>query len=751
VRRATRVVIAGALLSPALLLAVAWAAPEAAWTFAIAVNAVSLLVTATLTFTASRNGDPRLRRARRCFTWALLSSATGSTVAAIHVAIAGVLPVFSPGKLAPLFWVPLTLVGLWAVPSERHKEGGRLRAVLDGVVVTSAAASIFWVLLLRPVYDLSEYSTLAKAVLMGYPTCDFVLGLVAFVIAVHARGDLRRFLRMVAAGLLLVAVADAGNAARIAASQDGFAWTSVLAQVGLAILICAALASTTASAVEAQPGRVAARVDAALPHVPVVLAVVIGLQQSLSGRSLDAVSVALASVMVLGLVARQAMYAGHLGVVAHRLAADATEDALTGLLNRRAWVAALEVALAERAPGEVAVVLLDMNKFKLINDRFGHAAGDAALVGFAQRLRSGCPDDSVRRARLGGDEFAMLIIGSCAQERALRHAAAVAPEHDMTLGPVTVHVGASAGVATSRPGDSTSTLLRRADLAMYDAKRAAATPVSLFTDDMAARDERRRLLTQSLSGAAARGELELEYQPLHRTADGALAVLVAGLRWTSREHGQVPHAELVELAAESGALRDLERWALSRAAAQVASWRAGGLVPPRVLLQVSARQARPGCAAALAQCVEEQGAAPADFVLELLEVGGDSAAGLFAGARRAGFATAVGGASGDAAALGRLAELDVDLVRFGPELVRELSPETGRTVVLAVLTLAGELGLTAVAPAACDAALVQVAGCRLIEAEGQRPLRSPEVAGLLQDWKGVPAPRPPVHDGAALT
>ena len=744
-RRSSQLLVGCALASPLLLLVAATLLPSSAFTISMAVNAVSVLVTAAAMYVTAGSGDPRLRRSRLLFAVALVASAGGFAIAAVHAMLIGHVPELSPAVLTRLIWVPCALIGLFLIPSDRYREGGRLRVVLDGVVATAALGLPFWMLFLQPVWFHSERSGLAQFVLVAYPIVDFVIAVAAYGVASHARGDLRRFLRLMALGLALVTVSDAADAVSVAVQSSGFGWNSVVLQAGLAILLCAALLPTGTER-RGRRTQLSAVLDAVLPHVPIVVAVSISTHQSLTGRPVDTVTIVCGTVVVLGLIARQVLYASHLAAVAHRLSADATRDSLTGLDNRRSFLAALETSLAERAPGDVAVVLLDLDGFKEVNDTFGHDAGDAALVDFAARLER-TVGDACRSARLGGDEFAVLVVGDNAERRAWRSAETLVQWQRSSVGALRTSVGASAGVAVSRPRDTTSSILRRADLAMYDAKRSGPSSSALFVDEMAVRAERRHLLAQALPGAAARGELELVHQPLFRLDDGSLAGAEALLRWHSPVHGEVSPAEFIPLAEETGAIVDVGQWVLATAVVQLQEWNARGWVLPRMSINVSARQLTDTFAETAVRLVAAAGVGPSQVTLEITESAMPDlpANRCVEQLRAAGFPIAMDDFGAGFSSLAQLAALPVDTLKFDRELIRGVATSDGRRIVEAIISLAHDLRLTTVAEGietTAEAAVVLSAGCDLAQGfHFSRPLSAGRMEALLRDAPAVPAPR----------
>lgn len=734
-----------ALASPAaLLLLPALTGRAAAFPVAMAVHAVSVLVTAGALYRSARSGDPELRRARRWFAAALAVSALGFVTAAVHALVIGRVPVLSPANLTVIGWVAFALAGLLSVPMQQHREGGRLRAVLDCVVVTTGTALVFWMLWLAPIYARSDGSGLAKAVLLAYPVADLVVAAAALAVTAHVRTDVRRFLQVATAGMLLVVISDAGSAATMdTGGGRGFGWTNVALQAGLAVLLCAAL--LPADLVDqTRPRRLTALVDAGLPHLPVVAAVPVAIWQAARGGPTDLVVFVLGGTMVLGLVGRQALYARHLSAIAQRLSVDAACDPLTGLANRRSWLATVSAALAERQPEQAAVVLLDLDGFKEVNDGFGHAAGDAALNRFADRLTE-VAGEQASPARLGGDEFGLLVVGPDAEDRAVRAADALTVALSSTFGTAALAVGASAGVAVSRAGDTTSDLLRRADLAMYEAKRSTLTRVAVFTRDMAERAERRHLLLQALPGAAERGELAALYQPLVRLSTGEVAGAEVLLRWESPLHGLVAPGEFVPLAEESGVVGALGAWVLDRAAQDLAAWQAAGRTVPGLFVNVSARQLVDGFADQAAAIVRAHGVAPSRVTLEITEsalpdLQGDR---CLEQLRAAGFPLAMDDFGAGFSSLSQLGVLPVSVLKFDREFLRSAETPHGRRILSALTAVARDLGLTTVAEGvetATELAVVRAAGCDL--AQGYH-LGAPMTAAEL--WRvlgaAVPAPR----------
>lgn len=272
----------------------------------------------------------------------------------------------------------------------------------------------------------------------------------------------------------------------------------------------------------------------------------------------------------------------------------ATHDTLTDLPNRAMFNELLGVSIkaAHRYRRQCAVLFIDLDRFKIINDSLGHAAGDALLVEMADRLRGGVRASDVV-ARLGGDEFVVLL-----NEIAEREQAATAASHLLSLicKPLELNshecrVTASIGIAMfPNDGADELALMKNADIAMYFAKQEGKNDIRFFSDNIQAQSVDRLTLETSLRYALERNELRLHYQPKRNVATGQIVGVEALLRWVHPDLGMLPPNRFIPLAEETGLIVPIGRWVMKTACAQNVAWQRDGLPPLSMAVNVSPRQ-----------------------------------------------------------------------------------------------------------------------------------------------------------------
>jgi diguanylate cyclase (GGDEF)-like protein/PAS domain S-box-containing protein len=303
----------------------------------------------------------------------------------------------------------------------------------------------------------------------------------------------------------------------------------------------------------------------------------------------------------------------------------AFHDPLTLLANRSLFRNRVEHALAltQRSGQRIAVMFLDLDNFKNVNDSLGHDAGDRLLQAVSQRLiKATRPSDTV--ARLGGDEFAILLEGINEGVDVERIAATVAAsfQEPFVLDGSNTQIAASIGIAYSQTGDDTEQLLRNADIAMYSAKSAGKARYVVFQPHMQEQLRERLRLEEDLCGALERGEFFLEFQPVIDLTHRELLGVEALVRWNHPKQGLIMPASFIPAAEESGRIIELGRWVLIEACRSVRAWRdsivAGeGL---RVAVNISGRHLQHAdLVADVRHALETSGLEPENLVIELTE------------------------------------------------------------------------------------------------------------------------------------
>jgi diguanylate cyclase (GGDEF)-like protein/PAS domain S-box-containing protein len=305
-----------------------------------------------------------------------------------------------------------------------------------------------------------------------------------------------------------------------------------------------------------------------------------------------------------------------------RLRHQATHDTLTQLPNRALFQERLAAALA-RGEGAVGLCYLDLDGFKMVNDRLGHDVGDALLVQVAGRLHQCMTDPRCLVARMGGDEFVVLVEDPLPRELPeLAEAILAELECPFTVAGHELAVTASIGVVDRSPaGITPAELLKAADVTLYWAKAEGRCRWAMFDADRHARDVLRYTLSTTLLPSLNRGEFVLDYQPLVRLADGGLRGVEALVRWRHPTLGRLGPGHFIELAEETGSIVQLGRRVLELACAQAAAWNADHPAADLVVsVNLAVRQAHePGIVADVAAILRATGLRPELLQLEVTE------------------------------------------------------------------------------------------------------------------------------------
>ncbi|MBU1395962.1 MAG: EAL domain-containing protein, partial [Gammaproteobacteria bacterium] len=385
----------------------------------------------------------------------------------------------------------------------------------------------------------------------------------------------------------------------------------------------------------------------------------------------------------------------------------AYHDALTGLLNRFSLQSQLEQALsmAHREQRTLAVVFLDLDRFKTINDTLGHAMGDALLKDVAYRLRDNVRDSDIV-ARLGGDEFVVVLTevddATAAARVADKLLQALAERYP--IGENILRSTASIGLAMyPNDGEDSDTLMKNADIAMYHAKSQGRNNVQFFTAEMNQAAVKRLMLEHDLRMAVEISQFELHYQPQLDSRDGRIIGVEALVRWRHPRDGLVSPAVFIPVAEETGLILPLGEWVLNEACRQRRTWRDAGLQGVTMAVNLSAHQLHsPALLTQVAQALEKHGLAGADLELEITESvamhNPDSSISQLKALRDLGVRLSIDDFGTGYSSLSYLKLLPIHTLKLDQSFVRDIETDVNDVAICtATIALAHSLGLAVIA------------------------------------------------------
>jgi diguanylate cyclase (GGDEF)-like protein len=433
---------------------------------------------------------------------------------------------------------------------------------------------------------------------------------------------------------------------------------------------------------------------------------------------------------------------------------EALHDPLTGLPNRNLFLDRLQHALSAsaRRSSPIAVLFLDLDQFKLVNDSLGHAAGDELLASVAPRIESALrPGDTV--ARFGGDEFAVLAEEVGNERGATRIAERVA---EVLTRPFIVRgrehfVSASVGIAIGNGTEAPEGLIRDADSALYRAKERGRGGYEIFDEVMRARVIEHMQTENDLRRAIQREEFELHYQPVVRLRDGSIVAMEALLRWNHPERGLLGPLGFIPVAEESRLIVPIGRWVIEQACLQAAHWQQlhPDAAPVGVSVNLSARQvADPELLSHLGGSFRASGIEPSTLWLELTEStlleDTDFVERMLTAVKRLGVQLVLDDFGTGFSSLGYLKRLPLSMIKLDRSFVKDIAQDShDAAIVRAVSEMADTIGISVVAEGIENEEQLHAAkglGCGYAQGyHFAEPMRATEVDGLLAE------PLPAIH------
>ena len=578
-------------------------------------------------------------------------------------------------------------------------------------------------LVLQDVYEAGGTSGFALALSLTYPVADIAILTVAVLVLARARTGRRTTLAMLTAGVVLMALSDSAFA-YLTAHDTYFSghfidigWAAAFLTFGMAALISRQVPQTAV----VMP-QVPSRVSMWLPYVPLVIAVLVCTPRYLPTPGLAPIYLSLALLMS-AVMLRQFVVVRQNQRLLKMVADQALRDTLTGLANRDLFNDRLmhAVQLHEHDNQSVAVLSMDLDDFKLVNDSLGHPAGDALLIQAAERLL-GCVRTSDTVARVGGDEFAVLMEGLPELSRLVAHRVVAAFEEPFVIDGQQLLMRPSVGLAVAsaaNPDLSADMLLKQADVAMYSAKRSKSGGLHTFTPDMALVDPNEfELPTESTEksserGAAVRllgelrhaidhGDLTVFYQPKFDLRSGDVVGVEALVRWPHPKRGLLDPDHFLPLVRKRGLMRAVTDIVLTQALDDAAEWQAMGIGVPIAVNVFAPSLGDLDLPTHIASALAVRELSPEDLTIEITEDflldNIDRTRTVLERLRQRGIRIAIDDFGSGYSALWYLRELAIDEVKLDRQFIAPIRVDArAAAVVRGVVDLAHVLGVTTVA------------------------------------------------------
>ncbi|MGE4428443.1 MAG: putative bifunctional diguanylate cyclase/phosphodiesterase [Solirubrobacteraceae bacterium] len=610
---------------------------------------------------------------------------------------------------AALLVVPLVIVGLALFAAQLGDRRHAARIALDAVAVGVSTAIVTWSLVLQPFVDAGDLPGNSVGMTVAYLSVDMIALAAGGIALAHARPHMRGTVAWIVLGLVLLLASDLARGIALRSDGDAGTWVGDVCWAVSLVAVAMGAWRRTIDAGE-QPRVEASRLVSAwltMPYLFLMPVAAVLLVAALRD-AIDRATV-IGSAVLIGALGFRHVLALHENVaLTRRLAASvralehrADHDDLTGLLNRRGLIDRIDrmgADLRQRRPA--ALLFVDVDRFKGINDTLGHAVGDAVLRAIGGRLQQSLGGDGVA-ARFAGDEFVLLFPGMAAEHDALRRAqlAVELVERPIALGDGgEVVVTASVGVALTDALEDAEAIVREADLAMFEAKQRGRARVQLFEESLRERSRDRLRIEQDLRRAlVADDEVEVHLQPILGLRDRRLHGAEALVRWRHPELGMLSPGRFLSVAEESGLIVALGRRILAEACAAAAA--VPGLI---VSVNLSPRQIHdPGLVRMVAEQLDLHGLPPQRLCLEVVEdvLVDERTIGVLADLQQIGTRVAIDDFGLGASSLRQLRRIPGATVKVDRSFTERLDgPEGGDDAVMvrALVAVAEQLGLAVV-------------------------------------------------------
>ncbi len=679
---------------------------------------------------AARSARGRLRAAWLGITVGLLGWTVGQAIGSFYELVLDRTPFPSPADAAYLIFPVGACVGLLLMPTE-HFGPFRGRVFLDGLIIAGSLFLVSWVTVLGPLYAGGGTDQLSFFVSLAYPGSDLVVLTVAAVVLVRSGTEHRLALTLVTVGVACIALSD--SVWTYLTVQNQYASGDVIDigwAAGLLLIAVAAAASRQSTRDDSDTPELPGWASIWLPYAPLLLAGIVAAAKPPNLLRSQPVEI-IAGLLVIAVLARQFLAVSENRQLLSTVAEQALRDPLTGLANRAVFNERLDAAMAlrERDSIAVGVITLDLNDFKLVNDHLGHPVGDDLLVGVANRLGN-CVRGGDTVARLGGDEFSILVWGGVDAAHLVAHRVVDAFERPFVLAGHELLVRPSVGLAVAdgeEPLLSAEELVRRADAAMYTAKRSRSRNVQSYDPELKLADEAvdAQLLSESaaaresdgvlaiqllgdLRHAIANGDLTLVYQPKFELVTARIVGAEALLRWP-RPDGQVlTPDDFLPLVRRHGMMGPVTDFVINRALDDALVWQRASFDIPVAVNLFAPSLANLGIPAKISQALAERGLDPATITVEITEDMFldhlDRTRAVLEELRHNGIRVAIDDFGSGYSALSYLRELPIDEVKLDRTFIEPiLTDERAAAVVEAVVGLAHVLGLVTVVEGVEDA------------------------------------------------